>query len=172
MMADIGVTWPPARIVWDSYNPHPDMTQLPREVVFIGAGSGSSATVQSRSSSHGRTGGDHGALWRIPQALGSLEVYVRASPSHGPHFRHSLLFPVTGAPARGRGRQYAAGPPARRGQTGVRPRRSREIEVGRSKGKRHRRRRSRLYFRSVFLYPLPGRLERDLRQHQLFPEQH
>jgi ABC-2 type transport system permease protein len=42
MMADIGVTWPPARIVWDSYNPHPDMTQLPREVVFIGAGSGSS----------------------------------------------------------------------------------------------------------------------------------
>ena len=42
MMADIGVTWPPARIVWDSYNPHPDMAQLPREVVFIGAGSGSS----------------------------------------------------------------------------------------------------------------------------------
>jgi ABC-2 type transport system permease protein len=42
MMAEIGVTWPPARIVWDSYNPHPDMAQLPREVIFVGAGSGSS----------------------------------------------------------------------------------------------------------------------------------
>ena len=42
MMREIGVTWPPARIVWDSYNPHPDMAQLPREVVFVGAGSGSS----------------------------------------------------------------------------------------------------------------------------------
>lgn len=42
MMAEIGVAWPPARIVWDSYNPHPDMAQLPREVVFVGAGSGSS----------------------------------------------------------------------------------------------------------------------------------
>jgi len=42
MMAEIGVAWPPARIVWDSYNPHPDMAQLPREVIFVGAGSGSS----------------------------------------------------------------------------------------------------------------------------------
>jgi ABC-2 type transport system permease protein len=42
MLREIGVTWAPARIVWDSYNPHPDMAQLPREVVFVGAGSGSS----------------------------------------------------------------------------------------------------------------------------------
>jgi ABC-2 type transport system permease protein len=42
MMADIGVAWQPARIAWDSYNPHPDMAQLPREVIFIGNGSGSS----------------------------------------------------------------------------------------------------------------------------------
>jgi ABC-2 type transport system permease protein len=42
MMAEVGITWPPARIVWDSYTPHPDMLQLPREVVFVGAGSGSS----------------------------------------------------------------------------------------------------------------------------------
>ena len=48
MMADIGVTWAPTRIVWDSYNPHPDMSQLPREVVFIGKGSGSSEPFNGR----------------------------------------------------------------------------------------------------------------------------
>jgi len=42
MMMDIGIKWPPTRIVWDSYNPHPDMAQLPPEVVFVGKGSGSS----------------------------------------------------------------------------------------------------------------------------------
>src|SRR5262249_4104459 len=49
MMSEIGVRWPPARIVWDSYNPHPDMPQLPREVVFVGAGSGSSRPFSTTS---------------------------------------------------------------------------------------------------------------------------
>jgi gliding motility-associated transport system permease protein/gliding motility-associatede transport system auxiliary component len=48
MMADLGVNWAPARIVWDSYNPHPDMSQLPREVVFVGKGSGSSEPFNGR----------------------------------------------------------------------------------------------------------------------------
>ncbi len=48
MMSDIGVAWAPARIVWDSYNPHPDMSQLPREVVFVGNGSGSSEPFNGR----------------------------------------------------------------------------------------------------------------------------
>ena len=39
-MTSIGVTWPPARVAWDSYRPHPGQEQLPREVVFIGPGSG------------------------------------------------------------------------------------------------------------------------------------
>jgi len=42
-LSDLGVSWPPTRIVWDSFNPHPDMAQLPPEVVFVGKGSGSSA---------------------------------------------------------------------------------------------------------------------------------
>jgi ABC-2 type transport system permease protein len=41
LMADLGVKWSPTRIVWDTYNPHPDMTKLPPEVVFVGKGSGS-----------------------------------------------------------------------------------------------------------------------------------
>ena len=39
-MTSIGVNWPAARIAWDSYRPHPGLEQLPREVVFIGTGSG------------------------------------------------------------------------------------------------------------------------------------
>ena len=37
-IADLGVDWEPTRIVWDSYNPHPDLSYMPSEVVFLGAG--------------------------------------------------------------------------------------------------------------------------------------
>jgi len=37
-MADIGVSWDPGKVVWDTYNPHPDMAQMPPEIVFVGRG--------------------------------------------------------------------------------------------------------------------------------------
>ncbi|MDA2937792.1 Gldg family protein [Acidobacteria bacterium AH-259-A15] len=37
-MSKIGVRWDSARIIWDSYNPHPDLAHLPFEVVFVGKG--------------------------------------------------------------------------------------------------------------------------------------
>jgi len=37
-MADLGVMWDSTRIVWDTYNPHPDLAHLPPEVVFLGQG--------------------------------------------------------------------------------------------------------------------------------------
>lgn len=37
-MADIGISWDPGKIVWDTYNPHPEMAQMPPEIVFIGEG--------------------------------------------------------------------------------------------------------------------------------------
>ncbi|MEE2963968.1 MAG: Gldg family protein [Acidobacteriota bacterium] len=37
-IADMGVDWEPTRIVWDSYNPHPDLSYMPSEVVFLGSG--------------------------------------------------------------------------------------------------------------------------------------
>ena len=43
-MRDLGVDWEPTRIVWDSYNPHPDLSQMPFEVVFLGAGNENEAT--------------------------------------------------------------------------------------------------------------------------------
>ena len=37
-MADLGVGWEPTRIVWDSYNPHPELAHMPDDVVFLGRG--------------------------------------------------------------------------------------------------------------------------------------
>ena len=39
-MASIDVNWPPARVAWDGYRPHPDLTEFPWEVIFVGRGSG------------------------------------------------------------------------------------------------------------------------------------
>ena len=39
-LAGIGVTWPPVRVVWDSYRPNAEISQLPREVVLVAPGSG------------------------------------------------------------------------------------------------------------------------------------
>ena len=44
---DLGVDWEPTRIVWDSYNPHPDLAQMPFEVVFLGAGNENEATFNT-----------------------------------------------------------------------------------------------------------------------------
>ncbi len=38
LMADIGVSWDSGKIVWDTYNPHPEMAQMPPEIVFVGVG--------------------------------------------------------------------------------------------------------------------------------------
>ena len=39
-MSRLGVRWDPAAVVWDTYNPHPDLANLPPEIVFVGRGSG------------------------------------------------------------------------------------------------------------------------------------
>ena len=38
LMSQIGVSWDSGSVIWDSYNPHPDLAHLPPEVVFIGKG--------------------------------------------------------------------------------------------------------------------------------------
>ena len=43
LLSRLGVRWDPAAIVWDSYNPHPDLASLPPEIVFAGRGSGNDA---------------------------------------------------------------------------------------------------------------------------------
>lgn len=38
LLFKLGVTWNPTQIVWDAYNPHPDLAHLPKEFVFVGKG--------------------------------------------------------------------------------------------------------------------------------------
>ncbi len=38
LMASAGVNWNIAQVVWDAYNPHPELSTLPPEVVFVGRG--------------------------------------------------------------------------------------------------------------------------------------
>lgn len=37
LMGVLGVQWNPGQVIWDNYNPHPDLAQLPPEFVFLGA---------------------------------------------------------------------------------------------------------------------------------------
>ena len=43
-LLDLGVDWEPTRVVWDSYNPHPDLANLQAEFMFLGPGNGNEAT--------------------------------------------------------------------------------------------------------------------------------
>ncbi len=46
-LSSFGITWNKQQIVWDRYNPHPELANLPPEVVFIGPGNGSPDSFNS-----------------------------------------------------------------------------------------------------------------------------
>ncbi|HEV8317003.1 MAG TPA: Gldg family protein [Vicinamibacterales bacterium] len=48
MLVDLGVNWVPARIAWDSFNAHPDMTGLPPEAVFVSPRNGNPDALSRR----------------------------------------------------------------------------------------------------------------------------
>jgi ABC-2 type transport system permease protein len=77
MLAAINVKWAPTVVAWDSYNPHPDRGQ-PREVVFVGSGSGSSEPFNSR---HVATANLQEVMFLFP---GHLQAGARADVTfHG-----------------------------------------------------------------------------------------
>ena len=43
-MMDLGVDWEPTRILWDSYNPHPELAHMQDEFMFLGAGNDNEQT--------------------------------------------------------------------------------------------------------------------------------
>jgi ABC-2 type transport system permease protein len=49
LLARLGVSWNKGAIVWDAYNPHPDLAHLPDEVVFVGAGNENELAFNSSS---------------------------------------------------------------------------------------------------------------------------
>lgn len=44
----LGVDWPATQIVWNTYNPHLKLADLPREIVFVGRGSGADDAFNAR----------------------------------------------------------------------------------------------------------------------------
>lgn len=49
-LSDLGVSWNSTQILWDTYNPHPDLAQLPQEFVFVGAENGNAFNQANKSS--------------------------------------------------------------------------------------------------------------------------
>lgn len=66
MLSELGVGWVPARLVWDAFNPHPDMANLPRETVFVGRGNGNPDAFNQH---HPATGGLQELLLLYPGQL-------------------------------------------------------------------------------------------------------
>ena len=44
-MTDLGVKWNPTQVVWDTYNPHPDIGSIQPEIVFVGEGNGTDGAI-------------------------------------------------------------------------------------------------------------------------------
>ena len=49
-IGQFGIDWEPTRIVWDSYNPHPELAHMPEDVVFLGAGNENESTFSAADS--------------------------------------------------------------------------------------------------------------------------
>lgn len=47
-MTTLGINWNPAQVVWDAYNPHPDLASLPPEIVFVGEGNQNPESINRR----------------------------------------------------------------------------------------------------------------------------
>ena len=49
-IGQFGIDWEPTRIVWDSYNPHPELAHMPEDIVFLGTGNENEATFSAANS--------------------------------------------------------------------------------------------------------------------------
>ncbi len=82
LLAAIGVRWTPSQVVWDSYNPHPDLGALPPEVVFV---SQSNESVEAFNEKHAATAGLQelvaiyaGFVYSGPQSPYQFETLLRS----------------------------------------------------------------------------------------------
>ncbi|MEE8350140.1 MAG: Gldg family protein [Acidobacteriota bacterium] len=79
-LSQIGVSWNSSSIVWDTYNPHPDLAQLPSEVVFVGRGNENPDTFNK----------DHTSSSKLQELVLLYPGQIRAVPESGYDFQPLL----------------------------------------------------------------------------------
>jgi ABC-2 type transport system permease protein len=77
LLAGLGVSWDPAQVSWDTYNPHPDLAHLPPEVVFVGPGNGSPEAV---SAANAASSGLQEVVFLYPGSLAKAEGAFEFQP--------------------------------------------------------------------------------------------
>lgn len=68
-MSKLGINWNSAQITWDTYNPHPDLAQIPPEIVFVGA---NNETVEAFNKEHIASAGLQEVVLLYPGALAPM----------------------------------------------------------------------------------------------------
>ncbi len=66
LLQNLGIRWETQQVVWDSYNPHPDLANLPLEVVFVGKGNNN---PESFNPSYNSTAGLQELVFLFPGAV-------------------------------------------------------------------------------------------------------
>jgi ABC-2 type transport system permease protein len=101
-MASIGVEWQPARVAWDSYRPRSELAQMPREMVFVGAGNGN---PQAFNPMHPATSGLQQLLLMYPGFLTdakakdvTFEPLIGTGPASGATGYFQLVQPTPAGP--------------------------------------------------------------------------
>lgn len=65
-MTRLGIRWQTSQVIWDSYNPHPDLANLPPEIVFIGRGNDN---AESFNASYPAVSGLQEVVFMFPGAI-------------------------------------------------------------------------------------------------------
>lgn len=76
----LGLRWDPSLIVWDAYNPHPDLAHLPPEVVFLGHGNQNPEVFNA----------DHTASAELQQLVFLYPGHIESASTEGLTYRPLL----------------------------------------------------------------------------------
>lgn len=66
LMSRLGIRWQTAQVIWDQYNPHPDLANLPPEIVFVGRGNNNPDSFNPR---YPATAGLQEVVFMFPGAI-------------------------------------------------------------------------------------------------------
>ncbi len=86
-MQRLGIRWYTGQVIWDPYNPHPDLANLPPEIVFVGRGNNNPESFNPR---YPATAGLQEVVFMFPGTIGeapgspySFDALVRTGTMSG-----------------------------------------------------------------------------------------